>query len=393
MARHAVGDFGGDDLPDEPAMSILSALEAGETLVWTGRPRSLRRLVMRTIPKTLFGLAFLAFTILWMAMVVQGGGKWDKGRAVQPFESHNVLIATLAGLWMIPPGLYMLTWPLRTWSRLKGTSYALTDRRAVISEPGLLGRPKIGRYTADSLRLMRLEEDDDGTGDLIFESPPNRVGMAQTVGFLGIEEAREVEALVRRTLFSPGPPRSESPAQATRLDLVMLRRKTYRISLGIRLFQFVFIAAGLLMAFCIIGNIVLFVGVLIFQPKLLLSLIAHLNPGGAGGAVGAIVAGVVSVLIAVLVAWNFFHFALAIPIEISIDEDGAVGFRSRLRTVTIPTGDIISITTGAWYDPNRFQAVVRHKGGKLTLVNQFADFRDFLATLRELNPSVEIKGF
>ncbi len=56
-------------------MSILPALEAGETLVWMGRPRSLRRLVMRTVPKALFGLAFLAFTIRWMAMVVQGGGK------------------------------------------------------------------------------------------------------------------------------------------------------------------------------------------------------------------------------------------------------------------------------------------------------------------------------
>jgi hypothetical protein len=37
--------------------------------------------------------------------------------------------------------------------------------------------------------------------------------------------------------------------------------------------------------------------------------------------------------------------------------------------------------------------VVRHKGGKLTLLNQFADFPDFLATLRELNPSVDLKGF
>jgi hypothetical protein len=102
---------------------------------------------------------------------------------------------------------------------------------------------------------------------------------------------------------------------------------------------------------------------------------------------------VVSILVTALVAWNFFHFALVIPIEIRIDEDGAVGFRSRLGTVTIPAGDITSITTGAWYDPKRFQAVVRHKGGKLTLINQLGDFRDFLATLQELNPSVEIKGF
>ena len=33
---------------------------------------------------------------------------------------------------------------------------------------------------------MRLEEHDDGTGDLIFENLSTWVGMAQAVGFLGI---------------------------------------------------------------------------------------------------------------------------------------------------------------------------------------------------------------
>jgi hypothetical protein len=42
------------------------------------------------------------------------------------------LIAALAGLWMIPPGLYILFWPLRSWRKLRRTCYALTDRRAVI---------------------------------------------------------------------------------------------------------------------------------------------------------------------------------------------------------------------------------------------------------------------
>ncbi|GAC1471252.1 MAG: hypothetical protein NVSMB9_17210 [Isosphaeraceae bacterium] len=393
MIREAIEDSGDDGLPTGPALSFLSELEAGETVVWTGRPRSLRRLVMRTISKALFGLAFLAFILFWMAMVVRGGGNWDRGRAVTPFEPHNVMIATLAGLWMIPFGLYLLTWPLRTWRRLKGICYVLTNRQAIMIEPGLLGRRKVGNYTADSLRLMRLEEHNDGTGDLIFESRPNRFGMVQPVGFLAIEEAREVEALVRRTLFSWGLPRSESPVKEAPLDPATSERKTYRISLVVRLLQCVFLAAGLLTALCTIGNIVLFNGVLITQPKLLFSLIARMNPPGAGGAGGAIVAGVGTVLAGALVAWNFFFFALVIPIEITIDKEGAVGFRSRLRTIAIPAGEITSISTGGWYDPNGFQAVVRHKGGKLKLINQFADFRDFLVTLRELNPAVEIKGF
>jgi hypothetical protein len=31
--------------------------------------------------------------------------------------------------------------------------------------------------------------------------------------------------------------------------------------------------------------------------------------------------------------------------------------------------------------------------GKLTLINHFSDFTDFLATVKDLNPSIEIKGF
>ena len=77
---------------------------------------------------------------------------------------------------------------------------------------------------------------------------------------------------------------------------------------------------------------------------------------------------------------------------ITIDEDRDVRFRGRLQTVTIPLNDIVMIRTGEWFDPNRFQAVVRHKRGKLTLINHFSDFADFLATVKELNPSIEIKG-
>ncbi len=284
MARRVVEDFGDDHLRHGPVMSILPELQAGETLIWTGCPRSARRLMMWTVPKAFFGLAFLAFTVLWMAMVVRGGhNNWDQGRAVGPFEPHNVGIATLVGLWMIPPGLYVLTWPIRTWRRLKSTCYALTDRRAIISEPGLLGRPRVRSYTAHSLRLMRSEEHDDGTGDLIFESPSNWVGMAETVGFLAIEDTRDVEAIVRRTLFPPARPRWESSEQAARPAPAILGRKSYRLSLSIRLFQFVFLAAGLLTALCIIGNLGLFVGRADLPPKLICSAI---NPPGAAGAVG-----------------------------------------------------------------------------------------------------------
>ena len=124
MARRAIGQFGDEGPSAEPAMLFFPELAAGETWSGTGRPRSVRRLVLRSVPKALFGLAFVGFTLFWMVVVVRGGhNNWDKGRAVPPFARHNVVIATLAGLGMIPPGFYMLFWPMRTWRRL-GTDLA-----------------------------------------------------------------------------------------------------------------------------------------------------------------------------------------------------------------------------------------------------------------------------
>ena len=37
--------------------------------------------------------------------------------------------------------------------------------------------------------------------------------------------------------------------------------------------------------------------------------------------------------------------------------------------------------------------VIKYKGGKMCLSNSFSNFRDFLLTVKSLNPSVEIKGF
>ena len=381
--------------PAEERAAWATELSPGENLNWTGRPGSVRRLVVHSVPQTLVGLAFVAFTLVWMVMVVQGGhNNWDRGQFVPPFAPHNLLIATLAGLWMIPPGIFVLIGPLRTWRRLKTTCYALTDRRAIVGERRLFGRLHCRSYAPAALRLMRLEEKPDDSGDLIFECISTWDGRARPVGFLAIDRAREVEALVRKTLLSGARPDIDSPGRAAaHPDLAIAVSQTYRIALAVRLFQFVALAAGLLAGFCLLGNLVLALFVLVFRPTLLFALVPQIEPFGVLGVAGSLAAGMGSLLACGIVVWGFFHIALAIPSEIAIDERGAIGFRSRLRTVTVQAGDILSIRTGGWFDPNRFQAVVRHKGGKLMLINQFPGFRDFLVTVRELNPAVEIKGF
>ena len=87
------------------------------------------------------------------------------------------------------------------------------------------------------------------------------------------------------------------------------------------------------------------------------------------------------------------HRLVTIPIEITIDEERTVSFRNWFQTRSIPAAEIISISTGGWRDSNSFLAQIRHKQGKIILVNSFPEFRDFLAVVKSLNRTVEIKGF
>jgi len=390
--------FGDGLVGEKPSAEIKalvsSRITSGESVLWAGRPGP-GILVLRSLPKALAGLGFVAFTLVWMTGVIRGGNNnWDRGRPVPPFAPHNVLIATCAGLWLLPFGLYMLTGPLRAWRKGGGTAYALTDRREVVIEPGLLGGFTNRSYTPGDLALMRCDERADGTGDLVFEGRKTWVGTPQAVGFLAVDRVRGVEALVRKTLLtgkaghgSPGGP-PEGPAAGGR---------TYRVSVGFRFFRGVALAVGVISSLCLVGNLVVALAALVIMPKMALALPASVAvengwPGPLGVA-GGIAIALATLTVGGLVAWNAFRFALATPTEVVITGAGAVELRSWLRTTVLQAGDIASIKTGGWIDPNGFHAVIRHKGGKVVLVNQFPEFRDLLATIKAVNPAVEIRGF
>ena len=85
--------------------------------------------------------------------------------------------------------------------------YALTDRRALIWEPGWF-RYTVRSYAREALGRMVRVDRTGGAGDLVFEEYYTRStdsdGMSSTTrhqrGFMGIDGVREVEELVRLTL-------------------------------------------------------------------------------------------------------------------------------------------------------------------------------------------------
>lgn|GEM_PF-791213 len=364
---------GGNDLRPSGQSEALLALHLapGEAVLWSGRPDP-GMVARRMIPRALAGLGFVAFTLVWMASVVQGkNNNWDRGKAVAPFAPHNVRIAALVGLSMLPPGLYMLIWPMRAWRRAGGTAYALTDRRAMI-----IAGHRAESFRPEVLALVQCDEQAGGSGDLVFENRNTWIGQARPVGFLAIERVRKVEALLRRAL---GEAHFAAPAPSVggRPDGGFGRpARTWKLPV----FQRVFLV-GICLGFSIVP---ILMAVWAVDTALVLAL--GLHRGQVPKALPF--AGLGAVVSSLGFAFAILHI-LATPVEISLAEDGTVTFRSWLRTEAIPAGEIRSVETGG----NRAEATVRHGGGSVALINNFPNFRSFLASLKVSNPDVVIRGF
>ena len=96
-------------------------------------------------------------------------------------------------------------------------------------------------------------------------------------------------------------------------------------------------------------------------------------------------------LLAGLAAFGYLMYVRQprMPTEITWDEDGSIQFRGRKGTQRVHVADLLTISPGL----GRLAVKVRHSGGKLRLPNRFRGFYDFLATVKQQNPAVAIKGF
>jgi hypothetical protein len=189
-----INDYAGKEtLPPEMAQRVQSELTTGERLIWVGRarPDAFRR---QTIFMAIFGAIFGGVALFMLTKVLEAGGSLFPSLFLLPF----LLV-----------GGTMLTAPIWMPYRIRRIIYALTDRRALIWEPGwFLGRYTIRSYAREGLGRMARVDRAGGTGDLVFEEYYTRStdsdGMSSSTrhqrGFMGIDGVREVEELVRLTL-------------------------------------------------------------------------------------------------------------------------------------------------------------------------------------------------
>ena len=173
---------------------VKAELAQDERLVWVGQPR----LDLATRPAFFlvpFGVVFAGFSLFWIV----GAGLMTGG------------LMAPCGLPFIAVGIGLIASPVWLRRRARNTVYALTDRRAIVWQPGWFGAVAVRSFTAAGLGQISRIERADGSGDLVFEEITTINNTSDGAryhttrrGFLCVDKVREVEDLVRQTLLSSG---------------------------------------------------------------------------------------------------------------------------------------------------------------------------------------------
>jgi hypothetical protein len=190
-----------DETLDELDERLQKELGDDERLVWWGRP-SPKRYARTAWGLAVFGIPWTAFVILWISL------------ACAPLiQGQQGAFAICFPLWGIPfllVGIWMLTAPLRSRKSAKQVCYGLTNQRLIIVQPGQFGIVEVQSILPANFESVTRKEYTDGSGDLLFgahlanrnQDDYSRAGRHQNA-FIGIQDVREVEALIRRTLNHP----------------------------------------------------------------------------------------------------------------------------------------------------------------------------------------------
>lgn len=175
-------------------MSLVEAeLAPRERIIWTGQPIA-GRLMWQSLGIVLFGIAWTAFALFWIAGAAQ---------FKMPDFSSPAVLFPLFGVPFVLIGLAMISSPFRIRGRAQKTVYAITDQRAIIVFKGWRAI-SVRSFAPDQLRDLRRTQRRDDSGDLIFEralvSTPQ--GHRNTIedGFRAVRDVREVEGLIRQHL-------------------------------------------------------------------------------------------------------------------------------------------------------------------------------------------------
>lgn len=180
------------DLPPGLRSAVDSELDPQETILWFQQPSPMR-MVRKALPILIFAVPWTGiagFMALHFAGVLGGSGSSQSTQSIAAMAMCLVFLLF---------GMLMLFAPYGAHRHAKKSGYVVTDRRAISIEASVSIR--VRSFGPDKLHDIERIERDDGSGDLILarETYTNAKGETRSrpVGFYGIPDVREVEAILR----------------------------------------------------------------------------------------------------------------------------------------------------------------------------------------------------
>jgi hypothetical protein len=174
---------------------VENELRQDEQIIWTGQPIP-SHMARRRLGVCGFGLLFGGFAVFWFV-----GALWTTHQSTQS-PGWMTYIFPLFGLPFIAVGLAMIASPLYAARTARKIIYVITNQRALIIACSKWH--KVKSFRPEQLQSIERTTRSDGSGDLVFgndaqsSAPGYQQGNygAVAVGFIGVRDVRQVEALL-----------------------------------------------------------------------------------------------------------------------------------------------------------------------------------------------------
>jgi hypothetical protein len=187
------------DLTESDRALLEQHLQAGERVVWAGKPSERMALMVGLVATGFLGVTALVLLIVFVSLLATG--------------NLNVVGGLFVGLLLVAFAAAGAAWPFWARHRARRTFYAITTQRALGWDIDLLGRATLNVYEpaeVAGVKPMIFAKGPDAPGHLFFRAGfvNERIfGMKlryyRRWGFYNLQRAREVERILRETLIDP----------------------------------------------------------------------------------------------------------------------------------------------------------------------------------------------
>jgi hypothetical protein len=170
-----------------------SLIDPGEQLIWQGKPYPARYALRKAAYIFPFGIFFFVFSLFWIH-----GAYIAKSNASNPLGVQFWMF----GIPFVFVGACMVLSPAWYFFRATTTTYALTDRRAIMDISGPF--PRRISIPLNQVPFVDVRSSNEGPGHVLFqEATPyyrSGAGMTQRDGFVAIADATKVGQMLRSVI-------------------------------------------------------------------------------------------------------------------------------------------------------------------------------------------------